>query len=404
MEIVRSQRESSHAATSTMSAKLSFYRSAPALKVRLEDFELYGIDRLRVLQGISDGLPRGKRPEEMEKLVLRRPLMSEFQLPYKVISHAEFETVKEKLNQVTHSIGQPLNADTLFFKAPFEEVPELFVGRRVFLQKCFAYVAMHQAVSLVATQFRSNLSKCLVLTNRCDRILWFGRGLSQLSYVQGESKFSDHRPVFSTFTAEVEMANYSQCKNVGYCSSRVERAWCVLPAVKACAMQVNKKIILRCMQVSVSLAKMGNLKDHRDALVELVASSEYGILHLFSHHYRWKKLANVESAGHFDDLFDHLHELLLLQASSTECRLDDDGVGQLIQPLPEGHWLTDGGGAINVAYEASHILFSRGHEGPDSLRVEKLHYVDLAQLALEPAVGEVNVSNTVGAIEIQTSS
>ncbi|XP_042452752.1 nuclear pore complex protein NUP107-like isoform X1 [Zingiber officinale] len=44
------------------------------------------------------------------------------------------------------------------------------------------------------------------------------------------------------------------------------------------------EIILRCMQVSVSLAEMGNLKDHRDALVELVASSEYGILHLFSHH------------------------------------------------------------------------------------------------------------------------
>ncbi|KAG6525902.1 hypothetical protein ZIOFF_015875 [Zingiber officinale] len=106
--------------------------------------------------------------------------MSEFQLPYKAISHVEFETVKENLNQVAHSIGQPLNADTLFFKAPFEEVPELFVGRRVFLQKGFAYVVMHQ--------------------------------------------------------------------------------------------------------VSVSLAKTDNLKDHRDALVELVASSEYGILHLFSHH------------------------------------------------------------------------------------------------------------------------
>ncbi|KAG6529155.1 hypothetical protein ZIOFF_011350 [Zingiber officinale] len=37
--------------------------------------------------------------------------MSEFQLPYKAISHAEFETVKEKLNQVVHSIGQPLNAN-----------------------------------------------------------------------------------------------------------------------------------------------------------------------------------------------------------------------------------------------------------------------------------------------------
>lgn len=36
--------------------------------------------------------------------------------------------------------------------------------------------------------------------------------------------------------------------------------------------------------MSVSLAETGDLKDHRDALVELVASSEYGILHLFSHH------------------------------------------------------------------------------------------------------------------------
>ncbi|KAG6473396.1 hypothetical protein ZIOFF_067312 [Zingiber officinale] len=113
MEIVRSQRESTHAAASTTSAKLSFYRSAPALEVRLEDFKLYGIDRLRVLQGISDGLPRGKRPEEMEKLVL---------------------------------------PDTLFFMAPFEEVPELFVGRRVFLQKGFAYVAMHQQAVLLIKQ------------------------------------------------------------------------------------------------------------------------------------------------------------------------------------------------------------------------------------------------------------
>ncbi|KAJ7972761.1 putative Type I inositol polyphosphate 5-phosphatase [Quillaja saponaria] len=33
----------------------------------------------------------------------------------------------------------------------------------------------------------------------CDRILWYGRGLHQLSYVRGESKFSDHRPVYSIF-------------------------------------------------------------------------------------------------------------------------------------------------------------------------------------------------------------
>ncbi|KAF6139982.1 hypothetical protein GIB67_020373 [Kingdonia uniflora] len=33
----------------------------------------------------------------------------------------------------------------------------------------------------------------------CDRILWHGRGLHQLSYVRGESRFSDHRPAPSRF-------------------------------------------------------------------------------------------------------------------------------------------------------------------------------------------------------------
>ncbi|XP_031093301.1 type I inositol polyphosphate 5-phosphatase 8-like isoform X3 [Ipomoea triloba] len=33
----------------------------------------------------------------------------------------------------------------------------------------------------------------------CDRILWKGEGLKQICYVRGESKFSDHRPVYSLF-------------------------------------------------------------------------------------------------------------------------------------------------------------------------------------------------------------
>ncbi|KAJ6685048.1 PHOSPHORIC MONOESTER HYDROLASE-RELATED [Salix purpurea] len=41
----------------------------------------------------------------------------------------------------------------------------------------------------------------------CDRILWYGRGLHQLSYVRGESRFSDHRPVYGVFLAEVESIN-----------------------------------------------------------------------------------------------------------------------------------------------------------------------------------------------------
>ncbi|XP_073016037.1 LOW QUALITY PROTEIN: type I inositol polyphosphate 5-phosphatase 4-like [Primulina eburnea] len=57
----------------------------------------------------------------------------------------------------------------------------------------------------------------------CDRILWHGRGLQQMSYVRGESRFSDHRPVYSIFLAEVESIN--QCrmkKSTSYSSARVE--------------------------------------------------------------------------------------------------------------------------------------------------------------------------------------
>lgn len=37
---------------------------------------------------------------------------------------------------------------------------------------------------------------------RCDRILWHGEGIVQLSYIRGESKFSDHRPVCGVFIVE----------------------------------------------------------------------------------------------------------------------------------------------------------------------------------------------------------
>ncbi|KAG2260875.1 hypothetical protein Bca52824_080169 [Brassica carinata] len=53
----------------------------------------------------------------------------------------------------------------------------------------------------------------------CDRILWHGNGLTQLSYVRGESRFSDHRPVYSLFSVEIESVyrNYHIKK-----SSRIE--------------------------------------------------------------------------------------------------------------------------------------------------------------------------------------
>lgn len=39
----------------------------------------------------------------------------------------------------------------------------------------------------------------------CDRILWRGEGIEQLSYIRGESRFSDHRPVCSVFAVDVEV-------------------------------------------------------------------------------------------------------------------------------------------------------------------------------------------------------
>ncbi|XP_073277438.1 probable DNA primase large subunit [Primulina huaijiensis] len=227
MEIVRRNKASSlESAEGGAVSTIPLYRSAPAIEVRLEDFELYAVHRLRVLKGISDGLSRGKKVNEMEKLVnelwranmmqveasdvvnkdvishfvlrlvycreeelrkwflsmestlfryrfqletpeAQRALLVEFDLPYKAVSSAEYESIKDKLNQVVRSIGQSLStADTIYYKVPFEQVPDLVASRRVFLLKGYAYVATNQVVSLLMTQYRSHLSKALVLTNR----------------------------------------------------------------------------------------------------------------------------------------------------------------------------------------------------------------------------------------------
>lgn len=57
----------------------------------------------------------------------------------------------------------------------------------------------------------------------CDRILWYGTGLKQLAYVRAEAKFSDHRPVFAVFSAEVDVLSRQKLKDfLGLKSSKVE--------------------------------------------------------------------------------------------------------------------------------------------------------------------------------------
>ncbi|CAG7903843.1 unnamed protein product [Brassica rapa] len=244
MEVIRSQKRT--ASNDVVSnPKIPLYLTAPPLEVRLEEFELFAIDRLRVLKGVSDGLARGKNPKEMDDVVdalwkehmrhsdasemlnkdiishfvirlvycrsdelkkwflsmetalfrhrfrlrnfeAQRAIVGEFGLPYKAVTGAELESLKERLGQVVRSLGQispsvvndiccvsvcffsflSFAVEAVYYKVPFEEVPDLVAGRRVLIQKGHAFVAGSQLVSLVVTQFRSHISKALILTNR----------------------------------------------------------------------------------------------------------------------------------------------------------------------------------------------------------------------------------------------
>ncbi|KAI8027882.1 Nuclear pore complex protein NUP107 [Camellia lanceoleosa] len=62
------------------------------------------------------------------------------------------------------------------------------------------------------------------------------------------------------------------------------------------------EVILRCMQVSVSLVESGNPPESHDELIELVASPETGFLHLFSQ--------------------QQLQEFLLLEREYWICKLE----------------------------------------------------------------------------------
>lgn len=81
---------------------------------------------------------------------------------------------------------------------------------------------------ILAAEFSVNFCRILyskvnsILPFRCDRILWYGRGLGQLSYVRGESRFSDHRPVYSVFSVEVESINHSRIQKMSCSSSQLD--------------------------------------------------------------------------------------------------------------------------------------------------------------------------------------
>lgn len=68
----------------------------------------------------------------------------------------------------------------------------------------------------------------------CDRILWHGDGIVQLSYIRRESKFSDHRPVCAIFKVEVGVLDDGTRKSLSAPNMRIG-AEELLPANSNCA-------------------------------------------------------------------------------------------------------------------------------------------------------------------------
>lgn len=68
--------------------------------------------------------------------------------------------------------------------------------------------------------YSAKVNKKLQL-HRCDRVLWFGKGIKQVMYRRAEIAVSDHRPVTATFMLEVEIFDQRKLKKALNFSSAV---------------------------------------------------------------------------------------------------------------------------------------------------------------------------------------
>eukprot|EP00873_Tetraselmis_striata_P002063 jgi/Tetstr1/422327/TSEL_013170.t1 len=101
--------------------------------------------------------------------------MEYHQLPYQPLDKRTFEEVQDLLEVTAYStfeinLGKEIRAGTesarMFFKVPFQEVPDLVAQRKVLVRKGFAFVPANQLASIVTGLFRAHLSKELALLAR----------------------------------------------------------------------------------------------------------------------------------------------------------------------------------------------------------------------------------------------
>ncbi|GAX81494.1 hypothetical protein CEUSTIGMA_g8923.t1 [Chlamydomonas eustigma] len=88
-------------------------------------------------------------------------------LAYTAVQTSEREMVQQKMKEVLRSSGNDGDIKIeQIFKVPFISVPDLVSQRKVWLHGGFAYVGQKDLVSLVAQDFRINLSKGLASISR----------------------------------------------------------------------------------------------------------------------------------------------------------------------------------------------------------------------------------------------
>ncbi|XP_030838847.1 DNA primase large subunit [Strongylocentrotus purpuratus] len=92
--------------------------------------------------------------------------LAENKLHYTPIPENEKDALNEKLVRSSPGISASMMAHTDFFKVPFTEALDLVRGRKVFIQKGYAFVPHSELVSIVITAFRSHLSQSLAITAR----------------------------------------------------------------------------------------------------------------------------------------------------------------------------------------------------------------------------------------------
>lgn len=80
------------------------------------------------------------------------------------------------------------------------------------------------------SKYRLINNNCILDINRCDRILWKGEGLKQIWYERVESMLSDHRPVCSLFSVEVNAPKKFELNNT---------------SKKACRLLLEEVLLLR---------------------------------------------------------------------------------------------------------------------------------------------------------------